>query len=121
MHALYNGTTFRGSYRQEHIRPLVVDLETWRRAERAKFSRHADPAKAMEHMLKRWFAFTRFLDDGRICITNNAVERALRSITLARRKSSWLDYWRTPWIQYTALCTLTVSGKIEETQSFEHT
>ncbi len=52
------------------------------RAERARFSRHADVAKAMDYMLKRWSAFTRFLDDGRICLTNNAAERALRRIAL---------------------------------------
>ncbi len=39
-------------------------------------------------MLKRWPAFTRFLDDGRICLTNNAAERALRGIALGRR--AWL-------------------------------
>ena len=42
-------------------------------------------AKAMDYMLKRWPAFTRFLDDGRICLTNNAAERALRGIALGRR------------------------------------
>jgi hypothetical protein len=31
-------------------------------------------------MLKRWPGFTRFLEDGRICLTNNAAERALRGI-----------------------------------------
>jgi len=39
-------------------------------------------------MLKRWPAFTRFLDDGRICLSNNAAERALRGIALGRK--SWL-------------------------------
>ena len=58
------------------------------RGERAKLSRHADVAKAMDYMLKRWAAFTRFLDDGRICLTNNAAERALRGIALGRK--SWL-------------------------------
>ena len=50
--------------------------------------RHNDVAKAMNYMLKRWNAFTRFLDDGWICITNNAAERALRGIALGRK--SWL-------------------------------
>src|SRR6266702_1235701 len=58
------------------------------RAERAKLSRHSDVAKAMNYMLKRWDAFARFLDDGRICLTNNAAERALRGIALGRK--SWL-------------------------------
>ena len=58
------------------------------RAERAKLSRHAAVAKAMDYMLTRWEAFTRFLDDGRICLTNNAAERALRGLALGRK--SWL-------------------------------
>ena len=39
-------------------------------------------------MLKRWPAFTRFLEDGRICLTNNAAERALRGVALGRK--AWL-------------------------------
>ena len=58
------------------------------RSERARLSRHADTAKAIDYMLKRWPAFTRFLDDGRICLTNNAAERALRGIAIGRR--AWL-------------------------------
>jgi len=74
--------------RQQRIAPLIGELEGWMRAERARLSRHADTAKAMNYMLKRWSAFTRFLDDGRICLTNNAAERALRGIALGRR--AWL-------------------------------
>ena len=58
------------------------------RMERAGLSRHAAVAKAMDYMLKRWSGFARFLDDGRICLTNNAAERALRGIALGRK--SWL-------------------------------
>ena len=39
-------------------------------------------------MLSRWTTFTRFLDDGRVCLTNNAAERALRGVALGRK--SWL-------------------------------
>ncbi|BAI75274.1 transposase (plasmid) [Azospirillum sp. B510] len=45
-------------------------------------------AKAMDYMLTRWEGFTRFLHDGRVCLTNNAAERALRGIALGRR--AWL-------------------------------
>ena len=78
----------RLAYRREHIAPLVTEFEAWMRADRAKLSRHADPAKAIDYMLKRWDAFTRFLDDGRICLTNNAAERALRGVALGRK--AWL-------------------------------
>ena len=51
------------------IAPLIAELEAWMRAgTRPKLSRHAESAKAIDYMLKRWPAFTRFLDDGRICL-----------------------------------------------------
>ena len=68
--------------------PLVADLEQWLREQRPKLSRSNDLTKAMDYMLKRWPAFTRFLDDGRICLSNSAAERALRGIALGRK--SWL-------------------------------
>ena len=71
--------------RRSQVAPLVAELENWMRTERAKFSRHNDIAKAMDYMLKRWDAFTCFLEDGRICLTNNAAERALRCVALGRR------------------------------------
>ena len=78
----------RRTVRQQLSAPLVADLEAWMREERAKLSRGSDVAKAMDYMLKRWPAFTRFLDDGRVCLTNNAAERALRGIALGRK--AWL-------------------------------
>jgi hypothetical protein len=45
-------------------------------------------AKALDYMLTRWERFTRFLDDGRICLTNNAAERALRGVAVGRK--AWL-------------------------------
>ena len=78
----------RRAVRQELSAPLVADLESWLREHRPKLSRGNDLAKAMDYLLKRWPAFTRFLDDGRICLSNNAAERALRGIALGRK--SWL-------------------------------
>jgi transposase len=74
--------------RREVAADLVAALETWMRAERAKLSRHAEVAKAIDYMLTRWPAFAHFLEDGRICLTNNAAERALRGLALGRK--SWL-------------------------------
>jgi hypothetical protein len=78
----------RRAARQEHVAPLVAGLEAWMRTERARLSRHAEVAKAMDYMLKRRDAFARFLDDGRICLTNNAAERSLRGVALGRK--AWL-------------------------------
>ena len=71
--------------RQERSKPLVDALEIWLRAERKKLSSKAPVAKAIDYSLKRWPAFTRFLDDGRICMSNNAAERAVRGIAVGRK------------------------------------
>ena len=78
----------RLAIRRARAAPLVEELESWMRVERAKLSRHSEVAKAMDYMLKRWSAFARFLDDGRICLTNTAAERELRAVALGRK--SWL-------------------------------
>ena len=74
--------------RQEIAIPLVTDLEQWLRSQRAALARHNPVAGAIDYMLKDWPAFVRFLDDGRICLTNNAAERALRGVALGRK--AWL-------------------------------
>ena len=78
----------RLAVRQELSAPVLADLKGWMQAERRKLSRHSPVAKAMDYMLRRWNLFARFLDDGRICLTNNAAERPLRGIALGRK--SWL-------------------------------
>ena len=74
--------------RQEQSAPLLTSLETWLRDQRSRLSRSASVAKPIDYMLKRWDRFARFIDDGRICPTNNAAERALRGFALGRK--SWL-------------------------------
>lgn len=65
------------------------------RDQRAKLSRGSDVAKAMDYMLKRWSSFARFLDDGRICLTNNAAERALRGIAMTESFcTSFVSAWK---------------------------
>lgn len=78
----------RAAARRRDTAPLVHDLIEWMKRERAKLSRHNEVAKAMAYMLKRADVFTRFLEDGRICLSNNAAERELRGIALGRK--SWL-------------------------------
>jgi hypothetical protein len=69
-------------------RPLVDDLGLYMRAQLERLARGHDLAKAMKYVLKRWAAFTLFLEDGRVCLSNNAAERGLRGIALGRK--SWL-------------------------------
>jgi transposase len=81
-------TEQRQIVRQERSAPLLISLEAWMQEKYPTLSQHSDIAKAMNYMLKRWDGFARFIDDGRICLTNNAAERALRGIALGRK--SWL-------------------------------
>src|SRR2546429_9779951 len=74
--------------RREQAAPLVPPLEAWLREEGPRLSRSASVAEPIDYMLKRWDRFARFIDDGRICLTNNAAERALRGFALGRK--SWL-------------------------------
>ena len=71
--------------RNERSRSLVVELERWLREQRARVSKNSETGKAIDYSLKRWSALTRFLDDGRLCMSNNAAERELRAIALGRR------------------------------------
>lgn len=79
------GADERRAVRQERSKPLLDDMHAWLLRERESLSRSAEVLKPMNYMLKRWDDFVRFLDDGRICLTNNCAERALRGIALGRR------------------------------------
>lgn len=71
--------------RQEKSKPLLDDMQAWLLRERETLSRSAEVLKPINYMLRRWDDFARFLDDGRICLSNNAAERALRGIAIGRR------------------------------------
>ena len=74
----------RCQVRQERSRPRVAALEAWLREHYAKLSSHNKLAKAIAYSLNCWPALIRFLDDGRLCMTNNAAERALRCVAVGR-------------------------------------
>ena len=78
----------RRDHRQEHVKPLVDALRAWLGEQRAKLSRSSAVIKPVDYMLKRFDRFSAFLGDGRICLTNNAAERALRGFALGRK--AWL-------------------------------
>jgi transposase len=70
--------------------PLIKELERWLRTERGLLSKHAKVSKAIDYLLSpgHWSSFTRFLTDGRVCLSNNSAERSLRGVALGRK--SWL-------------------------------
>jgi transposase len=82
-----NGSTpqERVRVRNERSRPLLIALQAWLREQRSKVSKQSETAKAIDYILKRWSAFTRFLDDGRLCMSNNAAEREIRAVAMGRK------------------------------------
>ncbi len=75
----------RVAVRREQTKPLVDSLETWLREQRGRLSAKSDTTKVINYGLSRWAAFTRFLEDGRVCLSNNAAERSVRGIAVGRR------------------------------------
>ena len=75
----------RVDVRTERSWPLVIELESWLREQHTKVSKNSETGKAIDYSLKRWTALTRFLDDGRLCMSNNAAERELRAVAVGRK------------------------------------
>jgi len=75
----------RAAYRREHAAPLLDALPAWYTSTLATLSKQSDTSKAILYALNRWASLTRYVDDGRMAIDNNAAERALRGVALGRR------------------------------------
>jgi transposase len=87
--------------RQQRSRPLIDALEPWLRAKLGLISQKGKLAEAIRYALSRWEGLTRFLDDGRIELDNNTVERSIRPITLNRKNALFAgsdggaEHWAT--------------------------
>jgi transposase len=75
----------RRAIRQARAGPLLESLREWLRQTLSRVSKKSELAKAVSYILTRWTAFTRYRDDGRIEIDNNAAERSLRAVVLGRK------------------------------------
>jgi transposase len=81
------GAERRRDVRQARTRPLLADLEPWLREKHRLISQKSKLAEAIRYALARWEGLTRFLDDGRIEIDSNTVERSIRPIALNRKNA----------------------------------
>jgi transposase len=78
----------RLAVRQAQSAPVIAEIEAWLQETRTQLTRNHEIVKAIQYLTNRWPSFTRFLEDGRVCLSNNAAERALRGIALGRK--AWL-------------------------------
>jgi transposase len=91
----------RHNVRQQKSRPLIDAFELWLRAKLALISQKGKLADAIRYALSRWEGLTRFIDDGRIELDNNTVERSIRPIALNRKNALFAgsdggaEHWAT--------------------------
>src|SRR6202040_2752441 len=81
------GADERRTVRQQKTRPIVDALEPWLRTNLGLISQKSKLAEAIRYALSRWEGLTRFIDDGRIELDNNTVERSIRPIALNRKNA----------------------------------
>lgn len=77
----------RRSVRQQHSRPLVAAMHEWLGQQLERISGSSDLAKAIRYCLSHWSGLTRFLDDGRLEMDTNTVERAIKPIVMTRKNA----------------------------------
>ena len=91
----------RQAVRQERARPIIEAFKPWLEAQLATVSQKAPIAVASRYALVRWLGLTRLLDDGRIEIDSNIVERSIRPIALNRKNALFAgsdgggEHWAT--------------------------
>jgi transposase len=103
----------RHAVRQERSLPLLMDLKDFLDGALASISRKSSLATAIRYSLSRWQALTRFAHDGRLEMTNNAAERAIRPLALGRKNYLFAGSdsgGRRAAILYTLIQTATLNG-----------
>jgi transposase len=73
--------------RQRRSRPLVEALQVWLRAQLGRLSGRSKLAQAIRYTFNHWNGLIRFLDDGRLELDTNIVERAMRPSALGRKNA----------------------------------
>lgn len=109
----------RALARDRESRPSVAALKPWLEQELGRIPPHGTLAEAIRYALARWPALCRFLDDGRIDLDNNPVERAIRPIAIGRKNHLFAgsdgggERWAT-------VCSLIATAKLNNVEPFAY-
>jgi transposase len=114
-----NTADMRKATRKVQTRPLVDALKSWLETELARIPGRSKLAEAIRYALSRWVALARFLDDGRIELDTNPVERAIRPVALGRKNHLFAgsdggaERWAT-------ICSLIETAKLNGVEPFAY-
>ena len=81
------GPAARKAARQERSKPIIDQMEIWLRETRSRVSAKSPIGEALSYIAKHWDGLTVFLDDGRVELDSNSVERTIRPIALNRKNA----------------------------------
>jgi transposase len=109
----------RRRIRDASSRPLLDAMKTWLRTELARISGRGALAEAIRYALTRWEALCRFVDDGRIELDNNPVERAIRPIALGRKNHLFAGS-DGGGIRWATVCSLVATAKLNDVEPFAY-
>ena len=105
----------RKTVREARARPIVEDLHPWLERQLVLLSQRSTLAEAIRYALARWPALCRFINDGRIDLDTNTVERAIRPVTLGRKNHLFAgsDNGAERWATFATLITTAKLNDIE--------
>jgi transposase len=109
----------RQRVRNETSRPLIEAMKPWLEAQLRRVPQRGGLAEAIRYALARWPALCRFLDDGRIELDNNTVERAIRPVALGRKNHLFAgsDGGGERWAM---ACSLITTAKLNDVEPYAY-
>ena len=105
--------------RNAKSRPLVEAIKLWLEMELGRIPGRGGLAEAIRYALSRWPALCRFLDDGRIDLDNNPVERAIRPVALGRKNHLFAGS-DGGGVRWATVCSLVATAKLNDVEPFAY-
>lgn len=109
----------RLALRRTMARPLVIELKQWLEAQLPRIPQRGKLAEAIRYALVRWAGLCRFLDDGRVELDTNPVERAIRPVALGRKNHLFAGSDRGA-KRWATVCSLVGTAKLNGVEPYAY-